>query len=94
MFVKNIQMKVTTPTAVVCIYCGMSFLNRFMLEQGNCLRHPLGAGKGNHVIYPSDSKELYTCQFCSLQAHSISELTKEFCQNHPYKLRRGRHIPA
>lgn len=93
MFTENYIMETTNQQAFFCIYCGISYLNQFMLEQISCLRHPLGSGKGKHIIYSGVEKEKYQCQFCSHQAQSISELTKDICKNHPYKLRRGRHIP-
>lgn len=71
----------------------MDFITRFMLEQGSCLRHVLGSGKGKHVIYASPEKVEYECQFCDCKANSILELTKEYCPKHPFNIRKGRHLP-
>ena len=76
-----------------CLFCGDSFELKFILEQGSCMRHPLGAGKGKHQCYTGGFKSSYQCRYCLAQADSIHLLTAGWCPNYPYKLRKGKHLP-
>jgi DNA-directed RNA polymerase subunit RPC12/RpoP len=87
-------MDLNQQNSFTCVYCGTIFTHQFMLEQGRCLRHPHGTGKGKHLRYVGGDKVEYRCSFCEETAPLIMELTARWCPNYPYKLRRGRHLPV
>ena len=47
---------------VYCKYCGNKAANVSGLTAMSCVKHPLGANKGKHVLYEGSEKSQYTCK--------------------------------
>ncbi len=79
---------------VQCKHCGTSSSSISSLTSMPCNRHPLGSGKGKHVLYEGSEKPKYTCKYCGSSSSSISSLTSVYCNRHPNGSGKGMHEPA
>lgn len=77
-----------------CENCGTKSSSVSSLSGGTCGRHPLGSGKGKHVLYQGSEKTQYTCKYCGTKSTSISSLTGGTCGRHPLGTGKGKHEPA
>lgn len=77
-----------------CVYCGQEYSNVRTLTSCSCPRHPLGPGKGKHILYEGSEKSKYTCKYCGYQYPSIRTLTSCTCPRHPLEPGKGKHSPA
>lgn len=76
-----------------CENCGSKSNTILSLTQKSCYRHPLGSGKGNHVVYEGPEQTQYLCKYCGTIFSSILSLTGFFCSQHPQGKGQGRHLP-
>lgn len=81
-------------TNFYCEYCGRKFSSVSSLTATNCLKHPLGAGKGWHKLYEGKEKSRYTCKYCGISFSSISAMAAANCPRHPDGSHKGTHAPA
>ena len=77
-----------------CKHCGHKASSISSLTASSCIRHPLGANKGKHVLYEGSEKAHYNCKFCGNKASNISSLTAASCIRHPNGTNKGKHEPA
>jgi DNA-directed RNA polymerase subunit RPC12/RpoP len=77
-----------------CKHCGAEFSSISSLTGNWCSRHPLGPGKGKHVLYEGSSKSQYACKFCGSTFSSLSSLTGNWCSRHPSGPGKGKHEAA
>ena len=77
-----------------CINCGFKSNSVSSLTNLSCIRHPLGPGKGNHILYEGSEKAQYVCKYCGFKATSIAALTNLSCLRHPNGAGKGKHSPA
>lgn len=76
-----------------CENCGSKSNSILSLTEKLCFRHPLGSGKGKHMLYEGPEKAQYFCKYCGAIASSILSLTSFFCPQHPEGNFKGRHLP-
>ena len=76
-----------------CEFCGRKASSIQSLSAGYCLRHPLGPGKGKHMLYEGPEAARYVCEYCGREAPSILTLTTGSCLRHPNGPNKGNHKP-
>ena len=76
-----------------CQNCGSKSSTILSLTEKSCYRHPLGSGKGKHVLYEGPEKAQYFCKHCVTISSTILSLTSFFCPYHPDGESQGRHVP-
>lgn len=77
-----------------CKCCGNRASSISSLTSSTCSKHPLGPGKGKHILYEGSEKPKYSCKNCGNSASTISSLTSSTCSRHPNGAGKGKHEPA
>jgi hypothetical protein len=66
-----------------CENCGSKCNTISGLTEKSCFRHPLGSGKGKHILYDGPEKAQYFYKYCGAISSSILSLTSFLCPQHP-----------